>query len=174
MGPRGLLPPGPRRRALFTSTVPLERGAAERAADQAAAPPAAVFVFDPALYPPAGSLPVVLTDVQQSAAAGVLAFPGVAFKVPRGKRLVIDSAQLFADSPALDTRATWALLVDGIPIAGLHALTMIFRVATSQASTFDRLRALVAGGAGLSAIVTNVDGAPRLYGVQLVGWLHDA
>jgi hypothetical protein len=159
-------------RRTFAQGVATTAGAPERPADQAGAPPAAVMSFDPALYPPAGAQPVVLTDTLQSPGVGVLLFANAGMKVPLGKRLVIDSVQLFADSPMNDTRATWRLAVDAVPLPGLAALTMLFRGATSQASTFERLRVIVAGGRALSVSLTNVDGVARLFGVQLVGWMY--
>jgi hypothetical protein len=128
--------------------------------------------FPAELFPPRDSRALVLTDtVNLAGGAGTSAKPaGLHTKLELGFVAIIRSIQIFADAPDLTTRATWRILINGAPVAGLENLTMIFRAASSIARDFDTLRVEVPDGAEVDVQITNVDGVPRIYGAQLVGW----
>jgi hypothetical protein len=126
--------------------------------------------FPAELYPPADSRPIILTAQQTIAAAGSVTPAALTRQLPLGWVGVIRSLEIFADSPLVATRALWQLQINGAPVFGMEAVTMIFRDAASLARDFDNLRIAIPDNATISVQITNVDGAPRLYGAQLVGW----
>lgn len=163
---------GPRfRPRVFAAGVAVAPSPAEQRADQAAAGPLNEVAFDAELYPPAGSRALILSDQQNIAGAGtVAALPGLSTRLDPGFGAVIRQMQIMADSPTLTTRALWRILVDGVPVPGVGAVTMLWRAASSLALSFDTLRVRVPAGAQIDVSVTNVDGVPRVFGAQLVGW----
>jgi hypothetical protein len=147
-----------------------ERTAVQQAAGQPSGPP---VYFDPMLYPPPGSKRIDGTDQVNVAGAGVAAqLPGCTIQLDKGQIGVIDQIELFVDNPALITRAVWQIRVNGNPVPGFSALTMLFRAAASLARDFTAQRIQLPAGAKVEVFVTNVDGAARVFGAQLVGWQY--
>ncbi len=127
--------------------------------------------FPSELFPPADSRALILTDVVTLAGAGVSATPaGLSIQLPLGVVGVIRDIQIFADAPDLNTRATWRVRINGAVVQGLENLTMIFRAASSIARDFDTMRVEIPDNGLIDVQITNIDGAPRVYGAQLIGW----
>lgn len=175
--PRNLVGPlAQRRRVFFSGDVGLAVSDAERTRTPEQQAAAAGVTFEPSLYPPRGSRALILTDQGNSAggAGSTLALPGLSAQMDRGFTGAFRQLVIFADSPVLATRVTWAVLVDGIPAAGLGAVTMLFRAASSLSASFDTLRVEVPPTKTVSVVITNVDGGVRVLGAQLVGWVYKA
>jgi hypothetical protein len=166
---------GARRRS-FSSSVLLEVRPDERVASDASAPMGGSSQYPWHREPPPGAVPLFGTDqVNNPGPAGnVVLLPGTLIQIPRGSIGVISSVQVFAEAPVLATRATWAILVNGVPAPNLGKLTDLFSAASSQRREFKDLGLITPEGANIQVSVTNLDGAARIYGAQLVGWRIDA
>lgn len=128
--------------------------------------------FPPELFPPRDSRALVRTDTATLAGANSAASPaGLHVELQLGFVGVIRSIQIFADAPDLTTRALWRVRVNNAPVPGLEALTMIFRAASSIARDFDTIRVEIPDSGVVDVEIINVDGVPRVFGAQLVGWV---
>lgn len=160
---------GPYRGRAWASTIAVAVQPAEREQRQAAeASAAGGLTLDGELYPPPGSAPLILGDQALSPGLGQQVL--FSRKLAKGQEAALRQLTVLVDSPILATRATWQVLVNGVVVPGLDAVSMLFRAASSLAVSFDTLRVKVPDGGSIAVAVTNVDGAPRVYGAQLVGW----
>jgi hypothetical protein len=141
----------------------------EQAAQQAAAS-AGGLELDQELYPPAGSRTAFLSAKVATAGAGEVSPAGLSLQLARGEVAVFRQLTMFAKDPDDTTDATWRITVNGVTVPGLEALTMIFRTASSLATSLDTLRVPVPDGGVVAVVINNRDGLPRVYGAQLVGW----
>lgn len=130
-------------------------------------------LFPPHLYPPPGSVPVFLADKGASNAAGVLIPAGLKYKCREGWRTVVRVLEIFADPLTLASQLTWAVLVDGVPVKGLGAISVLPRTADSYSEVLDQWSFTVPEGRTLTVQITNGDGGTYNWlGAKLEGWTY--
>lgn len=161
---------GPWRGPQYGEGIALAIQPHERVQAQQATSAGTGMELDPYLYPPHNSRTLLLTDKIATPGAGEVTSANLSVRLARGEVAAIRQLTLFANSPDDTTAATWRVTVNGVTVPGLAALTMIMRVASSLAFSLDTLRVEVPDGALIQVFITNVDGIPRTFGAQLVGW----
>lgn len=133
-------------------------------------------ILDPFNFPPPGSTPIFLSDEQPSVGAGTITqLPNIKQAMDNNSIGVINSLTLLLDQIVLASAVFWTLTINGQPVPGVSALTVLGRSgAASVAPTINPLRIVVPPLGAIGAFVTNKDGNPYTVGLQVFGWYWPA
>lgn len=127
----------------------------------------------PYLYPPFTSTAFNLADASATAGVGQIINPaGLVLEIPDNCYASINQIDLLLDGITAASQVFWRLLINGIPVPGWNALTILPR---SGAASVNRgwgpqLGIKVPLGGIIGVQIQNFDGAAYTVGTQVYGW----
>jgi hypothetical protein len=131
------------------------------------------ILLPPQLFPPENAISLNLSANQAIVGAGAVFTPSaLSTRIPPNCYGVISSIDLVLDAIVLTSDVRWSLLINGVPVAGWNAITILGRDgAASVSKTWEGpLRIMIPLGGTVGVRIVDVDGGAYVAGTQLYGW----